>query len=57
MVFENPSGKLNFQGRRDYQIKHMGYLIEFGEIESAANSLPIVKEAVATHIITEVLVK
>ena len=50
MVFENSTGKLNFQGRRDYQIKHMGYRIELGEIENAANLLPKVKEAVATHV-------
>ncbi len=49
MVSEGVNGKLNFQGRRDHQIKHMGYRIELGEIESAAHSLPTVNEAVATH--------
>lgn len=39
-------GLLYFRARKDGQIKHMGYRIEFGEIESALNSLPEIREAV-----------
>ena len=33
-------GNLHYLGRKDYQIKHMGYRIEPGEIERAAMSVP-----------------
>ncbi len=32
-------GRLEFHGRRDFQIKHMGHRIELGEIESSALSM------------------
>jgi D-alanine--poly(phosphoribitol) ligase subunit 1 len=38
------SGKLNFKGRVDNQIKHMGYRIELEEIEAAYASLPEIDE-------------
>jgi D-alanine--poly(phosphoribitol) ligase subunit 1 len=42
-------GKLHIQGRRDNQIKHMGYRIELEEIEAALNCLDYVSEAAALH--------
>ncbi len=42
-------GKLHIQGRRDNQIKHMGYRIELEEIEAAMHRLEYVSEAVALH--------
>ena len=35
-----PDGKLEFHGRKDRQIKHMGHRVELDEIESAALALP-----------------
>ena len=50
MASLNPSdGKLHIQGRRDNQIKHMGYRIELEEIESALHRLEYVSEAAALH--------
>lgn len=34
----NSRGELEFAGRKDHQIKHMGHRIELGEIEAAANA-------------------
>lgn len=42
-------GKLYIQGRRDNQIKHMGYRIELEEIEAALHCLDYIAEAVAIH--------
>lgn len=42
-------GKLYIQGRRDNQIKHMGYRIELEEIEAALHCLPYVSEAAVLH--------
>jgi len=43
------SGLLWFHGRKDHQVKHMGYRIELDEIEIAANSLPEVDLACCLH--------
>jgi D-alanine--poly(phosphoribitol) ligase subunit 1 len=42
-------GKLYIYGRKDNQIKHMGYRIELEEIESALHCLDDVSEAVVLH--------
>ncbi|HEU0253471.1 MAG TPA: amino acid adenylation domain-containing protein, partial [Pyrinomonadaceae bacterium] len=39
-------GTLEFQGRRDYQVKVRGFRIELGEVEVALTEHPAVKEAV-----------
>jgi D-alanine--poly(phosphoribitol) ligase subunit 1 len=42
-------GKLYILGRRDNQVKHLGYRIELEEIENALCRLPYVSQAVALH--------
>jgi len=42
-------GKLYIHGRRDNQIKHMGYRIELEEIEAALHRLEYVAQAVVVH--------
>src|SRR5262249_50269049 len=42
-------GKIYIQGRKDNQIKHMGYRIELEEIEAALHCLDYVSEAVVLH--------
>jgi D-alanine--poly(phosphoribitol) ligase subunit 1 len=42
-------GKLYIEGRKDNQIKHMGYRVELEEIEAALHCLDYVTEAVALH--------
>ena len=50
LVSLNPTdGKLYIHGRRDNQVKHMGYRIELEEIESAMHGLDYVSEAAALH--------
>lgn len=50
MVRLNPATlKIHIEGRRDHQIKHMGYRIELEEIESALHCLEYVSEAMALH--------
>jgi len=41
--------KLYIQGRKDNQIKHMGYRIELEEIENALHRIKYVSEAIAIH--------
>ncbi len=49
LVRQDERGLLWFVGRRDNQIKHMGYRIELEEIEAALNTLPHVTQAVAVY--------
>lgn len=42
-------GFLNFKGRVDFQIKHMGYRIELEEIEAAISTLPRVNECAVIY--------
>lgn len=46
---DRTDGKLYIYGRKDNQIKHMGYRIELEEIESALHCLDDVSEAVVLH--------
>jgi D-alanine--poly(phosphoribitol) ligase subunit 1 len=46
---DTANGMLHIQGRKDNQIKHMGYRIELEEIEAALHCLEYVSEAVALH--------
>jgi len=41
----NARGELEFAGRKDYQIKHMGHRIELGEIEVIVNMHEAVRSA------------
>lgn len=43
-VHRDERGCLHFKGRKDFQIKHMGYRIELEEIEAALNTLQDVRE-------------
>lgn len=47
--FDGRDGKLYIEGRKDNQIKHMGYRIELEEIEAALHCLHYVSEAAALH--------
>lgn len=40
LVYRGEDGLLRYQGRKDFQIKHMGYRIEPGEIEASIGALP-----------------
>jgi amino acid adenylation domain-containing protein len=43
IVFRNERGELMFKGRRDFQIKHLGYRIELSEIELASSSIAAIR--------------
>ncbi|MFZ6658613.1 AMP-binding protein [Undibacterium sp. TJN19] len=49
IVMRDALGRLHFQGRADFQIKHMGYRIELEEIEAAINTLPEVSECAVIY--------
>ncbi|MBK5910373.1 hypothetical protein CCR85_02565 [Rhodothalassium salexigens] len=49
LVRRDARGWLHFVGRKDHQIKHMGYRIELDEIEAAMNALGYVGEAAAVY--------
>lgn len=49
LVRQDSQGKIWFVGRKDNQIKHMGYRIELEEVEAALNSLPDVSESAAVY--------
>ncbi len=44
LVQLNGRGEMEFVGRRDFQIKHMGHRIELGEIEANVSAIPGVEE-------------
>lgn len=43
LVYKNEHGEIMFAGRKDYQIKHLGYRIELAETESAALAITEIK--------------
>lgn len=45
-------GNIVFAGRKDFQIKHMGYRIEPGEIEAAIGALPEIHACVCIYLET-----
>lgn len=50
LVYRNPeNGFYHFVGRKDNQIKHMGYRIELEEIENALTGFPEVAQAVVIY--------
>lgn len=44
LVHYNERGELVYDGRKDFQIKHMGHRIELGEIETAVSSLEGIRQ-------------
>lgn len=48
-LVKEANGKLHFVGRKDNQIKHMGYRIELEEIEHALVRLPQVEQAAVVY--------
>ena len=49
LVKHNKNGELEYLGRKDFQIKHMGYRIESGEIESAFGAVNGIELAVCIY--------
>lgn len=45
----NDRGELIYDGRKDFQIKHMGHRIELGEIETTVSSIPEVMQNCALY--------
>jgi acyl-coenzyme A synthetase/AMP-(fatty) acid ligase len=50
IVVEDADGNYRFLGRRDAQVKTRGYRVELGEIETALNSHPGVRECAAVAV-------
>lgn len=50
LVREDARRWLHFVGRKDNQIKHMGYRIELDEIEAILNAIPGIEEAAAIYL-------
>lgn len=49
IVYRNARGELMIVGRKDFQIKHLGYRIDLGEIEHAALRLPSIRNACVVY--------
>lgn len=45
LVYRNQLGEIMFVGRKDHQIKHLGYRIELAEIETAVLAIPEIRNA------------
>lgn len=52
LVYRGEDGLLRYQGRKDFQIKHMGYRIEPGEIEASIGALPEIHACVCIYLET-----
>jgi D-alanine--poly(phosphoribitol) ligase subunit 1 len=50
LVAKDAQNRLHFKGRKDFQIKHMGYRIELEEVEAGLNSLRGVRESAAVYL-------
>ena len=48
-IVSEEDGKLNYIGRKDFQIKHMGYRIELEEIESAIINIPNINQVAVIY--------
>ncbi len=46
IAVQSPDGSFRFLSRKDSQVKHLGYRVELGEIETALNAIPSVQQAV-----------
>jgi amino acid adenylation domain-containing protein len=49
VVYRNHRGEIMIVGRRDFQIKHLGYRIDLGEIEHAALQVSSIGNACVTY--------
>ena len=49
LVYRNARGEIMIVGRKDFQIKHLGYRIDLGEIEHAALQLNAIGNACAVY--------
>jgi D-alanine--poly(phosphoribitol) ligase subunit 1 len=49
LVYRNDRGELMIIGRKDFQIKHLGYRIELGDIEHAVLRLDAIRNACAVY--------
>ena len=49
IVLRNPGGELMIVGRKDFQIKHLGYRIDLGEIEHAALQVDTIRNVCAVY--------
>jgi acyl-coenzyme A synthetase/AMP-(fatty) acid ligase len=49
LVYRNPRGEIMFLGRKDFQIKHLGYRIEMGEIEHAVLQVAGIRSACVVY--------
>lgn len=49
LVKKNANGEFNYMGRKDFQIKHLGYRIEPGEIENVFNVVDKVELTVCVY--------
>lgn len=49
LVHKNEKGELIYSGRKDFQIKHLGYRIELSEIESVLNTIDKVELTVCFY--------
>ena len=49
MGYLRPDGQLMVLGRKDRQIKHMGYRMELGEVEAAVSAVPGINESAVLY--------